>query len=545
MSDAPRPEIRIVTGARTEVLVIGAGLAGAVVAERLARDGVEVTCLEQGRRHQRADYPGDKPHFEISALGPWHASPNVRRADADYPIVDHGAAMKPLLFNGVGGSTILYGAHWMRFLPSDFRTHSLDGVGDDWPIDYDELAPYYDAVDLAFGSSGFAGDPAYPDRPDYPMPPLPIGPWGEKVAGAHEALGWHWWPGSNAIASRPYDGRRPCVQRSTCGYGCNEGAKASTDLTHWPRAEAAGVRLVTGARVSRIETDGSGRARRAILRVDHGPEEQIEADVVIVCASAIGTPRLLLMSDSGAHPDGLCNRSGLVGRRLMMHPFTRVVGFFDAPMGSHQGHWGQSLYSMEFAETDAERGFVRGAKWNLTPSGGPLHAGLFPWPGEPLWGEAMHAHVDKWLDRSAIWGISCEDLPDPENRVALDPSQTDSDGGPAASIHYSVSENSRRMLEFNAARAAESFQAAGAYETISLPMMSDYGWHPLGTCRMGDDPEASVVDRFGRSHDVANLFIADGSVVVTGSSVNPAATIAALALRTAEHILTGRRELHA
>jgi len=528
--------------ARTDVLVIGGGLAGAVVSERLARAGVGVTCLEQGSRHDRADYPGDKPHFELAAMGPWHASPNVRRGAADYPIAEDAAEMQPLLFNGVGGSTILYGGHWMRFLPSDFRTHTLDGVGDDWPLDYAELAPFYDEADRAFGASGIAGDPAYPERPDYPLPPLPIGAWGERVAAAHEALGWHWWPGANSIASRPYDGRRQCVQRGTCGYGCNEGAKASTDLTHWPKAEAAGARLVTEARVSRVETDGSGRARGAVFRRAGGAEERVTADCIVLAAGAIGTPRLLLLSADAAHPTGLANRSGLVGRRLMMHPFTRVVGFFDAPLGSHRGHWGQSLYSMEFAETDPRRGFLRGAKWNLTPSGGPLHAAFFPWPDGPVWGEAMHGHVEKWLDRSAIWGISCEDLPDPENRVTLDERLTDRDGNPAARVTYRVSENSRRMLAFNAERARESFLAAGAYETVSLPIMSEFGWHPLGTCRMGDDPEASVVDRFGRAHDDPGLFIADASLMVTGSSVNPAATVAALALRTAEQILATRRE---
>jgi choline dehydrogenase-like flavoprotein len=530
---------------RPEVLVIGAGLSGAVVAERLSRDGVSVTCLEQGRRYDRSEYPGDKPHYELASLGPWHGSPNVRRNAADYPINDTDAEMKPLLFNGVGGSTVLYGGHWMRFLPSDFRTRSLDGVGDDWPISYEDLAPYYDAVDRQFGASGIAGDPAYPERPDYPLPPLPVGRWGERVAEGHEKLGWHWWPGSNSILSRPYEGRRPCVQRSTCGTGCNEGAKASTDITHWPIAERAGARLLTDARVSRIVTDGKGRARGAVFRRGRGSEELIEADLVVLAASAIGTSRLLLASADARNPDGLCNGSGLVGRRLMLHPFTRVVGFFDEPLGSHQGHWGQSLYSLEYAETDPDRDFVRGAKWNLTPTGGPLSAVLFPWEDEPLWGEAMHEHVRKWLGRSAIWGISCEDLPELDNRVTLDDTLVDSDGIPAPRLVYRTSENSRRMLAFNLERARQSLLASGAYEIASRPMMPEFGWHPLGTCRMGHDATTSVVDPFGRSHELPNLFIADGSVMVTGSSMNPAATIAALALRTADNILATRREVAA
>ena len=226
----------MVTPKDTEALIIGAGLSGAVIATVLARAGVKVTCLEQGGRCNAEDYRGRYEDWELAGLGPWHGSPNVRGAAADYPIDDSNSEMKPMMFNGVGGSTILYGAHWMRFLPSDFRVRTLDGVGDDWPISYAELAPWYDEADRQFGASGLAGDPAYPDRPDYPLPPLPVGRGGEKIAAAHVQLGWHWWPGSNAIASRPYDGRRQCVQRSTCGTGCNEGAKASVDITHWPKA---------------------------------------------------------------------------------------------------------------------------------------------------------------------------------------------------------------------------------------------------------------------------------------------------------------------
>jgi choline dehydrogenase-like flavoprotein len=521
-----------------DVVVVGAGLSGAVVALRLAQAGLRVVCLEQGERPDPAAYPGDRPTFEVEAEGPWHPSPNVRGLPADYPVNDAAAEMRPLMFSGVGGSTVLYGAHWMRFLPSDFRVRSLDGVAADWPLAYADLAPYYDRVDADFGVLGAAGDPAYPERPEYPMPPLPINAWGERVAAAHDRLGWHWWPGSNAIASRPYRGRRPCVQRGACGQGCGEGAKASVDRTHWPEAERLGVRLVTGARVARVEADRLGRAAGVVWLDAEGAEHRQRAAVVVLAANAIGTPRLLLLS-------GLANRSGLVGRRLMMHPFSRVVGLFEEPMRSWQGHWGQSLYCMEFAETDSRRGFVRGAKWNLTPAGGPLAGALFPWPGERRWGAAFHEHVRAWTGHAAVWGISCEDLPEPANRVELDPELRDGSGLPAPRVTYRVDENSRRMLAFNLARAGESFEAAGAYRTLAAPLMGGLGWHPLGTCRMGTDPETSVVDPDGACHDAPNLRVVDGSVFVTGSSVNPAATIAALALRSAERLLATRRELAA
>ena len=340
---------------------------------------------------------------------------------------------------------------------------SLDGVADDWPISYAELAPWYDEADRQFGASGLAGDPAYPDRPDYPLPPLPVGKGGQKVAAAHALLGWHWWPGSNAIASRPYDGRRQCVQRSTCGIGCNEGAKASVDVTHWPKAEAAGAQLLTKARVIAICVDPADRAKVPSTLTARAFATGSSADIVILAANAIGSARLLLASQTGRHPEGSPIDPAWSGSASCCIPSPGSSVSSMSRSTSWQGHWGQSLYSMEFAETQPLRGFVRGAKWNLTPTGGPLTAASFPWPGERIWGAAIHDHVRKWLGRSLIWGLSCEDLPEEENCVVL--------GEGAAKIcpsvlHYRIADNARAMLAFNAARAAELLEAAGAVSTV-------------------------------------------------------------------------------
>ena len=192
-----------------DVLIIGAGASGGVVARRLAEAGFSVVCLEQGDWHDRADYPGDKLDWELKARKDWATSPNIRGLPEDYPIVEN-SPVSPLMYSGVGGSMLIFAGAWPRMLPSDFRVRSLDGIADDWPITYDDLLPYFRQTDRDFGVSGLAGDPAYPPDPeDPPLPPLPIGAAGLKVARAHTRLGWHWWLSSTPSCPRPTTGAAP------------------------------------------------------------------------------------------------------------------------------------------------------------------------------------------------------------------------------------------------------------------------------------------------------------------------------------------------
>jgi choline dehydrogenase-like flavoprotein len=525
-----------------DALIIGAGPTGAVTAKRLAEAGMRVVILEQGDWPDYATARADHADFEITAGRDWAANPNRRQGPADYPIGDADSDISAVLYNAVGGSTVLYAAHWQRNMPSDFRVRTLDGVGDDWPLTYEELEPYYEQVEADFGVSGLAGDPAFPPGKGPPLPPAPLGRMGVRVAKAHNELGWHWWPAPNAIATRPYRGRGACTQRGTCMWGCVEGAKASVDRTHWPHNLSLGVQLITGARVRRLEINQRGLVTGATY-VDRQGREHFQAAVVtILGASGIGTPRLLLLSATDKYRDGLANSSGLVGRRLMMHPFGTVVGLFDEDLGSTHGVWGQHLHSLEFYETDTSRGFVRGAKWGLQPTGGPVSMTRgYPWGVEnSIWGAGFHDGIRKRLGRSAMWGIIAEDLPDEENRVVLDPELKDSDGIPAPKLIYRMSENSYRLLDFHLARAKESLEAAGANETVVAPLIRETGWHLLGTCKMGNDPATSVVDAWGRTHDIPNLYIFDGSIWPTSSGMNPTATIAALALRCADQLVRER-----
>lgn len=522
---------------RADVLVIGAGPSGAVSARYLAERGFGVTCLEQGRWHNPSEYAGEDAHYELRTTEDWHKDQNVRRLEEDYPTDTSQSDLSPVMYNAVGGSTIHYGALWSRLLPVDFRVRTYDGVADDWPISYEELEPFYDQSDRDFGVSGVAGDPAYPAGMLPTMPPLPITASGRKFAEGMTAKGWHWWPGRNAIPTQDYGHLKACVRYGTCVSGCPNGSKASVDLTHWPEAIRHGAMLVTGARVREITVDARGRATGAVYIDRDGAEHHQQADVVIMAANGIGTPRLLLLSDSPQHPDGLANTSGLVGRRLMLHPHAAVFGVYDDPLEGWLGPMGEYAYSLQFYDTDRSRGHLRGAKWAMCPLGGPMVTRLLAsLEGSPTWGPGIQRRIRELTGHTVMIAVVSEDLPSEENRVTLDPVLTDSDGVPAPRIAYRQDENNIRLLEWHRARIVEALSASGAKEFMHLPLWPDEPGHLLGTARMGDDPEISVVDAEGRSHDVPNLFVVDGSVFVTAGGVNPTSTIAANALRCATRL---------
>ncbi|MFZ0386615.1 MAG: GMC family oxidoreductase [Solirubrobacteraceae bacterium] len=527
---------------QVDVLIVGAGASGGVVAKRLASAGISVVCLEQGHWHELDEFPAPRPEYELLARKQWGHSPNDRALPQDYPVEESESDIATLMFNGVGGSLILYAGDWSRLHPSDFCVHTQDGVADDWPITYEDLRPYYEQTDYEFGASGLDGDPAYPPPFVPPFPPLPIGKAGLKIARAHTKLGWHWWPGTNSVLSVPSEGRRACAQWAACLHGCPEGAKASTDHTHWGHAIKDGATLITGARVSKITTAADGRVTGADYVTLDGDERHLDAGVVVLAANAIGTARLLLLSDGPAHPDGLANASGLVGKRLMVHPFANVLGLFDEPLHSWYGHVGSKIVCYEFYESDDSRDFVRGAKWSLAPTGGPINNALPTRAGQAIWGADHHLHMREYLGRGASWGIFGEDLPDETNRVTLDPVLTDSSGIPAPKVTYRVGDNSRRCLDFQIARAKESLVEAGAYKIEEERLMRYSGWHLIGTAKMGSDPATSVVDGWGRSHEVDNLYIVDGSTFPTSGGVNPTSTIAAFAARAADHLIADRRD---
>ena len=525
-----------------DFLVIGSGPSGAAATWSLADTGTRIMCMEQGDWMKQADYPSNFRDWEIRQGRAdlkntnFSFSPNARNLKADYPINDDESAVQPFMYNAVGGTTVSFSAIYPRFHPSDFRTKSLDGVADDWPIDYQQLEEYYNLNDRINGVSGLEGDPAYPSKKP-PLPPLPNGEAGNVIAKGFNKLGWHWWPADRAIISQPYEGRDKCINLGTCNSGCTQGAKSTPDVTYWPLAlRKKGVELKTNCRVREITINNGGMADGVIYYDEEGRENRQKAEVVILACNAVGTPRLLLNSSASQFPDGLANHSGLVGKNLMVHPWGVVRGYFDEGADFSRGPTMNGISCHEFSETNPKHDFVRGYTFSiLKQEGRPMNSALGLGKEIP-WGSEHHEMFRKHFGNCIMTDILCEDLPEACNQVSLDQELKDSNGIPAPKITYRYSENSKRMMTHALARGRELMEAAGAWKIKSDGLVRGSGWHLMGTARMGKDPSSSVVNEWGRSHDVRNLFIVDGSIFVTSSACNPTNTLQSLSLYIADNI---------
>ena len=528
-----------------DVLVIGAGPSGAAFAWSLSEAGIDVLCLEQGDWPDRAAYPPLFDDLEVRRQTDWNPDPNVRGLPQDYPINNAESSIDPLMHNAVGGSSIHWGAHFPRFHPSDFKVRTLDGVGADWPVSYQELEPYFDLNDRMMGVAGLVGDTAYPPKSPRQMPPIPLGTLGDTVVAGFDRLGWHWWPSDSAINTTAYDGREACNNAGPCELGCTVGAKASADVCYWPKAVANGANLKTRARVREVTVGRDGLADGVVFYDADGVAHEQKARAVVLACNSVGTARLLLNSRSALFPDGLANGSGLVGKNLMMHPVAMVTGAFDKDIDGYKGPLSCCIFSHQFYETDLARGFVRGYGLQVVRSFGPMSTALGGFGDHPPlpWGQDHRRAFSELFNRTISVAIIADDLPETGNRVLLDPELTDSDGIPAPKVVYGTSENSRKMLDHGIARVTELLEASGAERVFANPQLRPSGWHLLGTATMGTHASDSVVDARGQCHDVKNLFIVDGSIFATGGAVNPTSTIQALALYIADKFNRNSRHL--
>ncbi len=526
-----------------DVVIVGSGAAGAVCALVLAEAGIRTVCLEQGPWWRPEDYPHWGADWEWRRLTDWSTAVNTRRKAHDYPV--DTTDENTLMWCGVGGSTTIYTATWPRFRPSDFRKGTEHGLAPDWPFTYEDLAPWYDASDALVGVSGILGDPSYPPRGPFqtrPLPPRRMGRWAQK---AFDRLGWHWWPMPCAMIAEPFDGRPACNNCGACQNGCPRGSMHSASFTIWPKALAAGCELRTDARVERIETGADGRAT-GVTYVDRmsGVRHHQPAEVVIVAANGVGTPRLLLLSESAKHPHGLANSSDQVGRNLMHHVLGIAGLWVDGVTDVHAGVISAAQICCEFAETDPARGFVNGMTFHIVGQNGAGFQALGAHPGNVApWGARHHAHFRSHFNHGIGFLLVGDDLPQPTNRVTLSLTSKDSSGLPAPHITYKLHENDKRLIRFAADRAREFAAAADAFDfklnDFGLSSADGYrppAWHLLGTARIGDDPANSVTNKWHQAWDCANLYVVDGSSMPSGAAVNPTSTITAMALRAASHL---------
>ncbi len=511
-----------------EVCIVGAGAAGGIMAFELGRLGVKVVVLEAGPRHefaQRWQYVRGYLRRE----NPWRSrlegqDRHTVGGTVRYDLDDRRA-------RGVGGSTLYWEGYTLRFHESDLRLRSLHGIADDWPIAYDDLEPYYARADSALGVAGVADDPwASPRSTPFPLPAFPFSYSDGLFAGACRSVGiaLHCLPQArNSIA---YGGRSKCQACGTC-HVCPTGAKASIDLTHAAAAERTGnVRILSDATVLRLEADRSGDVSAAIYAHSDRVEQRLAARIFVLAGGAVENVRLLLLSASARFPDGLANRSGHVGKRFMCHAFMDVTGRAREKVHPYRIGFSTAM-SRQFAV--GEERAVRGAFFlEFLNSAGPKPDQIAV--ASRLTGDALRRHVQEEFGRTLGIRIYCEHLPDPANSISLNSRVSDFFGNPVPHITYNVGRYERDGLEEGRQVAERILRLLGATDIRRTGLAP--AAHQIGTHRMGADPRTSVVDTNLRAHDVPNLYLVGSGCFVTASASPPTLTIAALAIRAAEHI---------
>lgn len=511
-----------------DYIVVGAGAAGAAASWNLARKGFSVLCVDRGPILDRAFLPTTSVDWERQKQHEFNPVSSLRNSPYDYPIDDSESPIAICNFNAVGGGTVIYSAHFPRFLRSDFKIYTDHLVGRDWPINYDELTPYFEINERMMAMSGLTGDPYYPEITSA-LPPIPLGKIGEKLASGFNNLGWHWWPSYGAISTLNRNGRSQCINLGPCNLGCPQGAKSSVDLTYIAEAKKYKFDLISNFAISRVLSQNK-RAFGIEGFKNDGSLLQYFGKNVVLASSAVGTPRILLNSFDADFPAGLANNSGLVGKNLMVHPLGYAEGVFSEYLETDIGPQGCLLYSLEFRRGD-ERDFKLGYMMHGLRGTGVVEAAKTALVRKKLrFGKSLYSDFLDLYGKQAFITIICEDLPDQNNKLELDVKNCDRFGVPGVKVHYQLSQNSKAMLSHGVMQARKVLQAAGAVKTYVSGPVRHTGWHTMGTCVMGESPECSVVDKNGKCHDLEGLFIVDSSVFPTSSCVNPANTIQTLAL---------------
>lgn len=503
-----------------DLVVVGAGAGGSVLAQRLARAGWRAVIIEAGPFwHPDTDWVSD----EAGSHSLYWTQKRIIGGDDPIELGKNNSG------RGVGGSMVHYAGYCPRFHPSDLRTFSLDGVGVDWPIDYEDIRRHYEVLESELPVAGQNWPWGYPHR--YPSSPHPISGAASKLWEGARNLGIEMRVGPVGIVNGTFGNRPHCIYRGYCLQGCKVNAKASPYVTHLPDALAHGVEIRADCMASRIELDDTGAARGVVYHDSNGVEHLQRAQVVAVAGYSIETPRLLLNSTSSRFPQGLGNNADQVGRYVMVQGAAQTAGRWSEELRMYKAPPPQ-VTSEQFYETDTARGFARGFSIQTVS---PLPIG---WSEHVLadghWGRAMREYMRDYNHWSTI-GVLNELLPLPDNRITLT-DETDDYGIPVARMDYTRCDNDKANMAYSTRVITDILHAAGAQDVLTIQRYA----HLIGGARMGTAPENSVVDADHRVWGVPNLFISDGSVCPTQGSANPALTIMALASRLAERLADKR-----
>jgi choline dehydrogenase-like flavoprotein len=549
-----RPEAKMV-----DVVVIGSGAGGGVVAKELAVAGRSVVILERGPWLKATDFGHVETHDSwTSATGKTPFGPRPDEVRTVRPVENHPSRTvhprDPLygtLPAVVGGGTVYYGAMAWRFHPQTFqlRTHFGHIAGanlQDWPLTYADLEPYYEKAEYDLGVSGDANPFGPPRRRSLPLPPLQDNLEGGVLFPAARRLNWRPFHTPLAILSRPYRGRAACIHCGYCnGFGCEAGAKSSTLASVIPMALATGnCRLIPNAFVREITMDSRGAPNGVLYQTQGGSAwQKLAARQIVVACSATETPRLLLNSRSRFFPSGLGNRHDQVGRNIENDGSLFTYGLFEKVVTDHFGPGGTfSVDDFQFRGQAAQAGLASGilANYHVRPPLGFVQRVQPPADLKP-YGGGLKAFYRRYYMRSIWLYATCHTYPRFENRVDVDPKVVDGRGVPVSRITYHQHPRNADEETFIVERCAELLREAGAHTVVKPKVVPEtemgISTHQLGSCRMGKDARTSVVDPDGRIHDVPNVYIADGSLLPNPGGANPSLTIQALAYHVAHRML--------